>query len=260
MPAPNRDTWRPVRDMSKGRQASVEVDRHLERLTFEGFGPAQIYRDLEQKGWFGGDRLSLRTVQRMVHHLRPADPSGPWSMAEAEDPEEARLVLRVLAAVFESTAGRVWLTKDLVVQIVRVQEAVPDIPPLWAYNIAQAYQVCAIQGRDSRHLDFALGARPWESAERADWFARLLDRPLPAQSHSIHSDSLMALLTLMSYRGSLEDMRERFPDYSRDPVPPPRLPVGLQTDGIAAESRRGLKPKATTSHSDLLPGSMFVPE
>jgi hypothetical protein len=240
--------------MAGRRQTTSEQDAAMWAGFLKGDSGSQIHREMQVNGLLTDPHpnVTVRLVQsrlREMQGMTPPDESGAWSLPDA-DPEEARLVLDVVADVFQSTQGSIWPSKSHVAEIARLRKAVPDIPPLWAHQVAQAYQLCAAQARDSRYLDFALGARPWESVERADWFARLLGKPLPAESRGVHGDSLLALLRLITYKGSLEDMQVRLRDCSRDPVPPPRRPAKQLTDGMAAASRRHLEAIAARAHPD----------
>jgi hypothetical protein len=258
--------------MAGRRQTTPEQEAEIWDGFRQGRSGSQIHREMELKGLLfpPHPNVTVRLVQSRLHDLQemtPPDESGPWCLSEAE-PDEAALVLDVVADVFDSTQGRVWPSRAHVAEIARLRRVVPEIPADWADSIAQAYQRCAAEGRDARYLDFALGARPWETAERADWFARLLGKPLPAESHGVDSDSQMALLRLMTYKGSLEDMRDRFPDYSRDAipeprVPPPRLPPprlsvatpsppDLSPEGIAAVFRPERRTSAKTDVDTLV--------
>jgi hypothetical protein len=131
----------------------------------EKFTPTQIYRLLKdnEKLLKGHDLPVLRTVQRIHRKAVPPDPSGPWSLADAEvDPDDAALVLPVLAEVIERSGGR-WqqFSKDLAGWIVKVRVAAPDIPPRWAFTVAQSYQAGEKHKEAVDGLDQMLGFAPW---------------------------------------------------------------------------------------------------
>jgi hypothetical protein len=147
--------------MSRGSHASIDQERVVRQLTYEGHGAAQIYRELEIRGLLDYPNPSLvkRTVERTIQRLKPLDLSGPWSLVDAR-PEDARLVLDVLQYTFDWTGGRVWLTKDLAKWVAHVRAASPSISLVWTYAFALAYRALGEQ-EDGRHLDLALASTPW---------------------------------------------------------------------------------------------------
>src|SRR5215207_5352635 len=108
--------------MSRGPQTTADQELAARALLLQGItGKAQIYRKLEDLGLLdGGHSRSESTISRMVERLKPADVSGPWSLAEEENPENADLVLEVLAQVYDRTNGRVWLTKAVAGWVIRL--------------------------------------------------------------------------------------------------------------------------------------------
>jgi hypothetical protein len=225
--------------MSRGRQIPIDVDREIAALVRAGYGPAQISRHLEQ-GPNAGE-VSEKTVQRRVRDLRPGDSSGPWSAADA-DPEEARLVLDVVAEVFFSTAGRVWPTKNHVAEIARLRKTAPSIPPLWADNLARAYRLCKEQRRDSRHLDLALALRPWEGPEGADQMAQALGLPRSFRVEDdvsgplFAADAVVMLFELVTFQGLVEDMGLRLESASTsDAIPEPTEVIVVDVMGRPLE-------------------------
>jgi hypothetical protein len=152
----------------KPRKGRPRIDGYVERAIWQlaraKWTPAQIYHELRrqqaEEGKFKGRRLPvLRTVERAAAKAVPLDTSGWWSLADA-DPEDAALVLPVLAEAAEMSGGR-WrrFSKDLAGWIVKVRVAAPDIPPLWAFSIAQAYRS---QNEESvAGLDEVLSFAPW---------------------------------------------------------------------------------------------------
>src|SRR4051794_1240718 len=126
--------------MGRGRETTAEQERAIYQLVQEGFTARQIYHELGAKGLLSGDNdVSLKTVQRRVREFARLDPSGPWSMVEA-DPEEARLVLDVSAFVYSETEGRAWISKERAKWIVRVRVTCPTIPIVLINWVAREYQ------------------------------------------------------------------------------------------------------------------------
>lgn len=195
--------------MPRPKAITPEQERELRALQLDGEldTPARVHRHLVEKGLIqdygeGAFSVSVKTIARWMHKNAPPDPSGPWSFAGADSPE-ARAVIDVLATVFDITEGRVWLTIDLASRVARVRAAVPDIPPTWAYGIARAYQSSEAEGLDVRSLDLLLGARPWESRERADWFASLVEKSRPTAASLNALRALEKALTELQRRATV---------------------------------------------------------
>jgi hypothetical protein len=136
------------------RKVTVELDTRVRELVFLGYGAAQIHRQLASEELINEEgNPSEKTIQRMVKDYTPEDPSGPWSFAESTG-EEARLILPVLAAVLEQTAGDGGaISRDIAAWIVRIRTAAPTLPPWDAYGYAILYRAAAAHKRDTRELD-----------------------------------------------------------------------------------------------------------
>lgn len=123
--------------------------------------PVDIHRLLKGRADCKDRVPSLRSVQREVSKCRPPE-TGWWSLADGDaDPDDAALVLPVLAETIEASGER-WqrFGKDLAGWIVKVRVAAPDIPPLWAFSIATAYR--GQKDADSAAgLDQLLAFAPW---------------------------------------------------------------------------------------------------
>ena len=149
--------------MARAKATTIEQDDAIQKLVLERGerSPTRVHAQLVKDGHITDYGKGSYSVSENLFssdtELTPADPSGPWSFAEAEDPEEAQLALDVVVEMFFSHRGRTWPSKNQVAEIARLRRVAPDIPPTWAYEMALAYQLCKEQGRDSRHLDFALG-------------------------------------------------------------------------------------------------------
>src|SRR5687767_9418981 len=100
--------------MGRGRATTIKQDQAIRSLVLQGHkSPMQIYRHLEESGLLAGENdISEKTVARRVKEYLPQDESGPWSVLDA-DPADARRITPVLQWLFETTSGRVWLSRDL---------------------------------------------------------------------------------------------------------------------------------------------------
>jgi hypothetical protein len=127
--------------------------------------PTQIYGELDRLGHIdAGGSPSPRTIQRLIARLKTVDVSGPWSFAQEEDPEDARLALEVLAQVYDRTDGRVWLTKEVAAWVIRLRRAEPEMPASWAYVLAWQYLAAESAQREQDEpmlLDLVVALQPW---------------------------------------------------------------------------------------------------
>lgn len=157
----------------KPRKGRPRIDGLVEQAIYKyaraGWKPAQILHELErlqkEEGKFKGRILpKLRTFERVAARAVPPNTSGWWNLAdENTNPDDAALVLPVLAEAAEMSGGR-WqrFGKDLAAWVVKVRVAAPDIPPLWAFSVAQAYRSRQKDGEAVAALDQMLGFAPWQ--------------------------------------------------------------------------------------------------
>jgi hypothetical protein len=94
---------------------------------------------------------------------RAADTSGHWTLADST-PEEARLVLDVLAAVIKGTQGRIHsVTKHEAAQLPRLAAAAPALGPFEWWRLAREYLARAAHQQATADLDGCLAFAPWRS-------------------------------------------------------------------------------------------------
>jgi len=165
------------------------VEQAISKYARAGWKPAQILhefgRQKKEEGKFKGCHLpGLRTVERVAARAVPPDTSGWWSLADG-DADDAALILPVLGEAIEQSGGR-WqrFGKDLAAWVVKVSVAAPDIPPLWAFSVAQAYRSRQKDEEAVAALDQMLGFAPWQGKAQyhrylratgglhPDWFDR----------------------------------------------------------------------------------------
>jgi hypothetical protein len=162
--------------MAQGERTDPRIVERIHELADEHMTPAQIDRQLERDVddelsslYRLHDRLpQRRAIQNIVRAHTPRDPSGPWRMSAASNPSDAALILPVLAAVAEHSAGRTTtVTMREAEWIVRVLTAAPDVPPFDAYQLARQYMRFQDRGVDTEPLDAVLALAPWrDDAER----------------------------------------------------------------------------------------------
>jgi hypothetical protein len=154
------------------RRLSGPVQSLVEELALEGFAPAQIERELTEKGIRPAFQPSRRTLQRIVQAVRVKDRSGPWSLGDAVD-DEADLVLPVLRAYLNLTSLRtvqgkrdLFITKAEARWIVKVARAAPDLHVFDKYRLAVAYLARETRGQATYDLDALLAFQPWDDSPR----------------------------------------------------------------------------------------------
>lgn len=149
------------------KQLPIDIERRIRDLTDEGFSPSQIWRAI------GEDKVDLKTVQRRAKEYAVPDASGPWGLADTDDPDAAALVLEVLPELVWRTQGRVrHITRDRAKWIVRIRRAAPSISPWAAYQLAMEYQRRANSNEGTVDLDLYLAFGPWENQEREQLWRR----------------------------------------------------------------------------------------
>lgn len=117
-----------------------------------GHSPSRALERLAASPKYRERLPSLRTAQRMAREVRPAQPGERWSFTHAE-PDEARLVLPVLAAVGEGYGS---LSRETAEWVVRVRRAAPEMEPYAAFVWAIRYQAAVTAGKPTGWLDLGL--------------------------------------------------------------------------------------------------------
>jgi len=133
----------------------------------DGLTPTEILRRLDEalaREAITAEKLpDLRTIQRWVRELRPADRSGRWRLGPADD-ASAGFVLAARAELMTETEGRVSeISNEAESWLMIVHAVAPDLDPLTAHRVARLYQMRTKQGRDTGDLDAWLGFSPWQS-------------------------------------------------------------------------------------------------
>ena len=158
-----------------------------------GGGIRAILRKLEQD--FPDRVPTERTVGDIVREVRPPDQSKPW-LAEDADPNEAAVILPVVGAVLEHSAGEVRAITNAEAEwiyLIRTIAAVDD--DLWdAYRLARL----AVSGfRDDVICYLAL--TPWlDNGER---YLRAVERGLVESSIYLRYETPGEALGIVKPRG-----------------------------------------------------------
>ena len=159
--------------MVKRRRPRIDPDLQTvidELILKEGWGASQIHRELDSRPEFDGRLPDVRTVQRRVRDLTPRDPSGPWRLQDS-DPDEARLILDVLAAVtVETMGGKTQFTKAEADWVLRLRNASLTMSPWEAWLMARLYMARESSGEETTDLDCVLAFEPWQSGKRSQQY------------------------------------------------------------------------------------------
>jgi hypothetical protein len=154
--------------MARARVTTVQQEAAIHRCVALGItAPKQVYRSLEMEGLLEGEHwVSEKTVARRIREFTPHDDSEPWSLADTE-PNEAARILDILAIRVSPPYAR-WPTRAEAQWFARVRTACPDIPSSWALALAGMYREATSPGTawpeaEVQYLDMVLALQPWAS-------------------------------------------------------------------------------------------------
>ena len=155
----------------RGREIDPEVYGELSRMARETSSSApQIEAELHRRFSPGRKVPSQKVIQRVVKEERPQDPTGPWRLAEADDPADAALVLPVLVV----TASGWPLTTAEAGWVVRIRKAAPSVPLNAVFMLVRTYMSWEQRGRPTELLDLVLACAPWRDDTNLARMERLL--------------------------------------------------------------------------------------
>jgi len=162
-----------------------DIEAEIKSLALEGYTPPQIHEALERTPEFEGRMLPVvKTIKRIIERYFPKGlPSERWGLADA-DGDDAAMILPVLAAVIERTAGRVsHLTKAQAVWVQKIRRVAPDLAPWWAFRLAVTYMVRVHREQPTADLDELLAFVPWRSRAHLDHFLSVIKMIHPNWIH-----------------------------------------------------------------------------
>lgn len=159
--------------MTRRRVLPLGAHQKIADLLLQGWPPKHIYGELERT--YGVQAPGYRTVQRIVAELTPKDASGPWTMSEDPDGDEAALVLPIIAAAIEMSAGKLrGVTVAQARWIVRLRRVVPELGERIVFYLAYRFVLAETTDRAGRLIEETeqwLAFAPWRSdAARARYF------------------------------------------------------------------------------------------
>jgi len=173
-----------ARTTRRARRIDGRIYEVLRELVVKGWNNgAEVHRELQRRFPTTAAEVvpipDLRTIQRVLCDLTPSDGGSLWSLAEAE-PEDAALIVPVLAAMIEDTEGRRpsitrtearWIAK-----IRRIDLAEPGEPldHITTYELAfeaayaQSSEARALKAEDAllSYIEGFLAFAPWRSKKR----------------------------------------------------------------------------------------------
>lgn len=140
------------------RRVDPEAKRAIQTLLVLGYSPTAVLRRVEADEALHGRVPSLRTITSMAAELRPRGEEGDtWTVGES-DPDEAALVLPVLAELI--AAGQMTsVTRETGRWIATIRRVVPDLPTLEVLVFAARYQAAATRGDSTHAIDVDLARR-----------------------------------------------------------------------------------------------------
>lgn len=149
----------------KGQGATTpdDVIEAITDLTHRTRGPAEIAKLLSEDGEYRhlrGRIPKLRTIKKYAALAKKGLPgaSVPWRFTDAPA-DEVPLVMPVVAAVIEKSAGRVReISKAEAALVARIVRAAPDVPPWTAYRLARRILADPDAAGD---VQIELALKPW---------------------------------------------------------------------------------------------------
>ena len=132
------------------------------------FSARAIAEELErrfERDWYP----SRRTIQDVIREVAPpVDVGEPWSVATA-DPDEAALVLPVLADLIRGSMGRLnGFGVPIAARVAHIRRAADGIPPTDALRMAARYVRAEEAGASTEHLDAYLALEAWDDKKRSE--------------------------------------------------------------------------------------------
>ena len=152
------------------RRIDGDIEAEIRRLAVREWAATQIHRELERRSDFKGRVPSLRTVQRIADDY--AKDTTWWSLADA-DPDDAALILPVLAELMEQSQGHVSrLYKGLADWIVRIRRAAPDMPVTWSLEVTLTCWEYARRDESLAGVVEMLAFAPWRGKRQRNHYIK----------------------------------------------------------------------------------------
>jgi len=157
------------------RNMSPELQKRIEEKAASGYSATDIYRELVESG--PENLPKLRTVQNVVKAKELPDESGPWSVANKDKygafldtPEDARIILDVLADVIIQSGRKRAFTMNEAKWVLRIRKLAPDISCGSVWDLARSYMVAENKEDPTEATDAYLAFKPWMSKNRLEHY------------------------------------------------------------------------------------------
>lgn len=162
---------------NRARNIPIETDEAIRALLGKGRTASGIHKFLErhqEELGLPGPLPDVRTIQRRVKELAPADPSEPWDLL-TDETGDPRLILDTLEAVIRETEGRVGtISREVAEALMRLSRAAPDLEPRQRWVLANRYVERRERDETTEDLDALLAFTPWRSDEHDDKYIQAL--------------------------------------------------------------------------------------
>jgi hypothetical protein len=156
-----------MRKQGIGSRTPLQDRREVEARATLRESPADIHRAMD-------GRVSLPTIRGIWNAINPNDESGPWTLADAETPEDARLILGLQRWVREWSRGRVrHLTRREATIAVRASWVAPGMGggPLYVFVREYVRRQEAREPVDDMDIQLAYigDQKGWDRAVARGW-------------------------------------------------------------------------------------------
>ena len=161
--------------MPRPRKLDWSGENELRKATYRGLTARQVHdhlMDLFGEGKIECEVPEVRAIQEAMRKYR-TDPSGPWSITQA-DPGDIAVLMPVAREVMYASSGRERLTNREADFAVRIRAAAQDLDEYKVWEYARAYILCEERHQSSDHLDLALTWRPEAGPGAAEMYARAI--------------------------------------------------------------------------------------
>jgi hypothetical protein len=176
----------------KKRQRNMDPDleKWIKRKARRGEEPIAIFREMERSDeWKHIENLPiLRTVQNVVKDQKIQDKTAPWSVTDEEfSPEDARLILDVLADVIVYFGERRVFTKAEAAWVLRIRKLAQGLPFDEVWELALLYMLRDSKGESTEGLDAMLAFMPWKSKSRCENYNHAYDQEWVKEEPEVRS-------------------------------------------------------------------------